>query len=175
MKYRKLRIAWSVACGIACVLLIVLWARSYWYKDTAIANLFGKNFQANSELGRLSLATMDRPIGKEMWYAQSKPIGDVTTPPTADSRSARRRSTTSPTKKQPPIRSFSTTVVNTPSLNVYGVGMPHWAWLLFPAIAATLPWIISSRFRFSLCTLLIATTLIAVVLGLVVWAVGGEK
>ena len=30
MRYRKLRIAWSVGWGIACVLLIVLWVRSYW-------------------------------------------------------------------------------------------------------------------------------------------------
>src|SRR5689334_2253638 len=29
MKFRKLRIAWSVACGVACVLLIALWVRSY--------------------------------------------------------------------------------------------------------------------------------------------------
>src|SRR3954471_15715319 len=29
MKYRNLRIAWSVGCGIACVLLVVLWAFSY--------------------------------------------------------------------------------------------------------------------------------------------------
>jgi uncharacterized SAM-binding protein YcdF (DUF218 family) len=28
MRYRKLRIAWSVVCGIACVLLVVLWVRS---------------------------------------------------------------------------------------------------------------------------------------------------
>jgi hypothetical protein len=30
MIYRKLRIAWSVGWGIACVLLIVLWGDSYW-------------------------------------------------------------------------------------------------------------------------------------------------
>jgi hypothetical protein len=29
MKYRKLRIAWSVACGILLLLLISLWVRSY--------------------------------------------------------------------------------------------------------------------------------------------------
>src|SRR5436190_1484788 len=29
MRYRKLRIAFSVGCGIVCVLLIVLWVRSY--------------------------------------------------------------------------------------------------------------------------------------------------
>ena len=36
MKYRKLRIAWSVGCAIACVLLIALWVRSYWRADTAV-------------------------------------------------------------------------------------------------------------------------------------------
>src|SRR6476619_1389766 len=29
MRFRKLRITWSVFCGIVCVLLIVLWVRSY--------------------------------------------------------------------------------------------------------------------------------------------------
>ena len=35
MRFRKLRIAWSVVCGIACVLLIVLWVRSYWWSRHA--------------------------------------------------------------------------------------------------------------------------------------------
>src|SRR4051812_15297253 len=34
MRYRKLRIAWSVGWGLAAVLLIVLWVRSYWCRDT---------------------------------------------------------------------------------------------------------------------------------------------
>ena len=29
MKYRNLRITWSIAWGIACVLLAILWVRSY--------------------------------------------------------------------------------------------------------------------------------------------------
>ena len=33
MRYRKLRITWTVFCGIACVLLLALWARSYWWMD----------------------------------------------------------------------------------------------------------------------------------------------
>src|ERR1043165_6999457 len=33
MRFRKLRIAWSVFWGIACVLLIVLWVRSYSTSD----------------------------------------------------------------------------------------------------------------------------------------------
>src|SRR3954471_22522324 len=31
MSFRKLRIAWSVGCGIACVLLVALWVLSYWW------------------------------------------------------------------------------------------------------------------------------------------------
>ena len=33
MRFRKLRIAWSVVCGVTCVLLIGLWVRSYWKMD----------------------------------------------------------------------------------------------------------------------------------------------
>ena len=33
MRFRKLQIAWSVACGIICLLLIGLWVRSYWWWD----------------------------------------------------------------------------------------------------------------------------------------------
>lgn len=33
MNFRKLRIAWSVFCGLLCVLLIALWLRSYWRVD----------------------------------------------------------------------------------------------------------------------------------------------
>ena len=38
MRCRKLRIAWSVVWGLAIVLLIVLWVRSYWWEDTIIAH-----------------------------------------------------------------------------------------------------------------------------------------
>jgi hypothetical protein len=31
MSFRKLRIVWSVFCGVACLLLIVLWVLSYWW------------------------------------------------------------------------------------------------------------------------------------------------
>src|SRR4051794_7311826 len=41
MKYRKLRIAWSVTWGIAAVLLIALWVRSYWIVDAPHLKLSG--------------------------------------------------------------------------------------------------------------------------------------
>ena len=36
MRFRKLRIAWSVVWGLAAVLLIVLWVRSYWWHDCVV-------------------------------------------------------------------------------------------------------------------------------------------
>ncbi len=46
--------------------------------------------------------------------------------------------------------------------------MPHWFLVSMTLFAAVVPWLPWSR-RFSLRTLLIATTLVAAVLGLVVW------
>jgi hypothetical protein len=43
---------------------------------------------------------------------------------------------------------------------------PYWFPVLISGVLAAVPWI---RWRFSLRTLLIATTIIAVVLGLIVW------
>ncbi len=45
--------------------------------------------------------------------------------------------------------------------------MPHWFLLVTCGVASVIPWI---SYRFSLRTLLIATTLVAIVLGLAVWA-----
>ena len=47
---RGLRIAWSVWWGILCVLLIVLWVRSYWRFDRVS---FGKQKAVASVGGRL--------------------------------------------------------------------------------------------------------------------------
>ena len=41
MKYRKVRIAWSVVWGILCLSLIALWVRSYWIEDFATGGHLG--------------------------------------------------------------------------------------------------------------------------------------
>src|SRR4051812_42777282 len=41
MKHRKLRIAWSVASGALCLLMIVFWVRSYWIADAWGRGSFG--------------------------------------------------------------------------------------------------------------------------------------
>jgi hypothetical protein len=58
------------------------------------------------------------------------------------------------------------TLVREPSVT-YG-SMPYWFVIAVTTVTAAAPW---ARDRFSLRTLFIATTLVAVVLGVIVWAV----
>jgi hypothetical protein len=60
MKYRKLRIAWSVGCGTLCLLLIVLWVRSYSFRDSVW--LPGSNYglQINSLTGHFAVFIVTR-------------------------------------------------------------------------------------------------------------------
>src|SRR6476659_8585827 len=57
MNFRKLRIAWSVFWGLACVLLVVLCVRSYHYRDH-----YQRSFSAThhlvteSDVGRLYIS-----------------------------------------------------------------------------------------------------------------------
>ena len=118
MRFRKLRIAWSVVCGIACVLLIAWGLRSYsreifislrghwigFYHGTIMIDAYRPNLRGTG------------------WI----PVGE-------------------------------------------GFRFPHWFLILVFGTFAITPWISSLRYRFSLRTLLIATTLVAVVLGLIVW------
>src|SRR5690349_13539570 len=61
MKFRKLRIAWSVFWGLACVLLVVLWVRSYWCADTVSINTLWRGWAADitSFDGRLRFSAND--------------------------------------------------------------------------------------------------------------------
>src|SRR5262245_65176378 len=48
MRFRKLRIAWSVGWGLVAVLLVVLWVRSYWRIDMYATPIGGVNCIAQS-------------------------------------------------------------------------------------------------------------------------------
>src|SRR5687768_8966938 len=49
MRYRKLRIAFSVTCGMACVLSVVLWVRTKYAIDS-----FGCSLSKSAALGAMS-------------------------------------------------------------------------------------------------------------------------
>jgi hypothetical protein len=63
MRFRKLRIAWSVAWGLAAVLLIALWVRSYsWSEYVAVPITSNHSVSLQSELGRVVLQYEKHPI-----------------------------------------------------------------------------------------------------------------
>jgi hypothetical protein len=142
MRFRKLRIAWSAVCGVACVLLIVWWVRSYWRLDiiTRISASSSTTIRSDAGLITLIQSVFGGPIigggswqhvfdnaswGMQFWQFDWA----------WDSR-------------------------------ILLIRVPIWVAALAAAILARAPWIRWSR-RFSLRALLIATTLIALVLGMI--------
>jgi hypothetical protein len=128
MRYRKLRIAWSVTWGIVAVLLCVLWVRSYLVYDRVVVRW---------------------PNGLEWFIAYSNKGMYI----------------------------VSTYGLLAPHIHVgwWSIGRSRWGTAVYLPYSLTVlvmcavsiaPWI---RCRFSVGALLIATTLVAVVLGLIVW------
>jgi hypothetical protein len=149
MSFRRLRIAWSVLCGVVCVLLIGLWVRSYWRLEILEKRTRLQAVQISSVKGHIAIARLDprATIGRSF---SSVVAGD-----SADWR-----------KKG--CLGFA----------YYHDGLvtaliaPHWAPALLSATLAAAPWI-SRSYQYSLRTLLITTALVAVALGLIVWSIKG--
>jgi hypothetical protein len=142
MKYRKLRIAWSVVWTIAAVLLCVLWARSYSWIDVVEVR---KPFPPSA---------IGSGFGIVLARAYREPESSHWSHSTYSTRNQERMPTT---------LGFSVE----PSAFELVITAPYWFVLGLTGIIAAFgcpPW------RFSLRTLLIATTLVAVGLGLIVWS-----
>jgi hypothetical protein len=145
MRFRKLRIAWSVASGVVAVLLIVLWVRSYWKWDGVTCFRGSRSFGIESERGRVLPYSQALPQQSVKWLLFSNDIGGAT-----------------PQSTHPAFR-----LVSYPGY--FSVCIPYWFLTAITAVLAATPWLPWWSNRFSLRTLLIATTLLAVVLGLAVW------
>src|SRR3954462_13903444 len=67
MKFRKLRITWTVLWGIACVLLVELWVRSYWHQDllTYVWRTESEGYGVKSNTGQLVVARYYLMNGQE--------------------------------------------------------------------------------------------------------------
>jgi len=149
MKFRKLRIAWSVVWAIAAAMLIALWVRSYWWCDDIVGPI-GNTRSACvwSDKGYIGLSLVDGRLKSLAdggpWAFASEWTADVP-----------------PSKIVIPwLPSWATE---------HYVVMPDWCLALLIGASIATPWFRWSR-RFSLRTLLIATTLVAMVLGLVIYA-----
>jgi hypothetical protein len=150
MRFRKLRIAWSVAWGLACLLLIAAWVRSCWVEDFCEWSSQTRNYGAHSVDGLLLFE-------RSMFF--SVPFGfhwgEL------------------PARNWAAFTSWPRPMAGV-SVHTWDRGwtaMVSYGWvLIITGLAALSPWTSLAR-RFSLRTLLIATTLVAVVLGLIVWLV----
>jgi hypothetical protein len=131
-RFRGLRIAWTVAFGLLCLLLIVLWVRSYWWLDFAYYQYSASNcFRAIFHEGQVLFLTEASP-GQ---------ANDLT-------RGSIRH------------QGFDSTAWNV---------VPFWIFPIIAGLLATAPWIRQWKWRFSLRTLLIVTTLVALALGAAVY------
>jgi hypothetical protein len=154
MRYRKLRIAWSVAWGVAYILLTIMWVRSYSHISYLLrVSPAGVSTRLGSGLGRVG-------------FLHGKIVGDVRprgwqifSVPTAKTMQV---ADGGPFTKE---SSFKFDLSGGPLV----IRVPHYVLVSGSAILLTLPWLPS---RFTLRALLVATTLVAVVLGLIVWTAG---
>ena len=145
MRFRKLRLAWSVVCIVLCVLLLELWLRSYWWGDRIAGYCSNvRQFELYSEVGSFALI---------FWNSDQHFAPDF--------QSYRM---TEPAERWPLGLVFSDDPTDGISVSF---SSPYWLAVVGVLILIAAPWF---KHRFSLRTLLIATTLVAAMLALIVRA-----
>jgi hypothetical protein len=170
---RYLRIVSLATCAIACLLLIVLWMLSYWWNGSVELRVSStREFMVMSVQGYTYWGTL--PDQYWNWNVSMEPLdeGNQTFILTTGTRTV-----THEAIRTGNLASNANAGLNWRGLFGFGlshspdvqfVSFPHWFLVLLSAAFATAPWL---HWRFSLRTLLIATTLVAVVLGAVIYAV----
>jgi len=142
MIFRKLRVAWSVVWGIACVLFVMWWVRSYWRLDVITRITASGSTTVRADSGLVTLTQM----GSVRFFTDSATWAHV-----VDNASLG-------------IQFWQFDWARNAS--IFLVRMPIWVPALVAAILARVPWIRWSK-RFSLRALLIAMAIIALALTMI--------
>jgi hypothetical protein len=141
---RSLKTAFSVTCGVACVLLIVFWVRSYWWRDLLYLNLTTPTaYAVCTSKGELVLL---RSYDGNRGQGQVLVLREL------------------PSNQRRPLLWYAEKIEGRTR---DAISLPLWMPVLLSTTFAVIPWIPWSK-RFSLRTLLIATTLVAVMLGVII-------
>jgi hypothetical protein len=150
MRFRNLRIAWSVVCSLACVLFVWLWIRSYMWVDAVrlTAAPSGGAIQFVSIPGRLGIGQMVPAKPWSFFRMSANQWREVTA----------RSSGKIPSE-------FIGGIIRNKAVDQ--IFVPYWLLVLGSTVVGCAPWL---GWRFSLRALLVGTALVAVVLGLAVWA-----
>src|SRR3954465_7996842 len=149
MKFRKLRIAWSTVCGAVCLLLIALSARSF--ERCEVISMRTTNSEVtlgSNDCTLYAIRTLPLLLPAKL---------GVAAPTVTPAGWTHTSSKATATLKQVQFDL-------TPGREL--IKLPDWLLLVVSIAATGAPWLGS---RFSLRTLLIATTMVAVVLGLAVY------
>ena len=154
-KLRYLRIAFSVTCLVLAILLCVLWARSVWWMD----NLSGPSLSPLRISGLGSVHGLfafngNTPTGSpSSWKLESVYVDDG--------------AVWGANGKKSYVR-YSARIFGQFSISDGFVRLPYWFVVSIAAALIAAPWL---PHRFSLRALLVITTLVAVLLGFVAWAI----
>jgi hypothetical protein len=149
MKYRKLRITWSVGWGILCLLLIMLWVRSYTTCDVFGRELYKGDVLAISFQGQVHML---EPRKRESWEYHFEPLRWMSFP------------------SETTLMNWGQFTCDEGSFRIYPgssrlyLVATHWLLAALIAPLAIVPWVSWSR-SFSVRTLLIVATLLALILG----------
>ncbi len=164
MRFFKLRIAWSVGWAILCVLLCMLWSRSYWWVDRYFHSLSAKFLIIQSWEEDLTLGFSSPTNGWDVpedirWWGvenimQMEHHVNYTTYTSYEDDASLFTKMIRPFRTEPH----------------FGVVVPSWFVVGVSAGLALVPWIRHLSWRFSLRTLLISMAIVAVVMGLVLYA-----
>lgn len=154
---RYLRIAWTAACGIAVLLLIMLWVRSFWRADALI------------RFDRMADLTILDPKGERSTVIEScggRVFAIIRSPNSSclvwgyESEEARPR--------------YRRGVAwGRTKLGELWIDAPMYGAVCIMSALAAVPWVFHARMRFSVSTLLAATTAAAVIFGVIAWATRG--
>src|SRR3954451_23985233 len=141
MRFRKLRVTWSVLCAAAFCIFFVMWVRSYWAIDHIDFLVKTQGIEGNSDRGQLWLSIY-----------KASPLPWVR-----------------PDNSPPPVFRVEKPCFEIHFGSIGGiVYIPHRYLVVLAAVCSFLPWIHWSK-RFTLRTLLLVTTVIAVLLGAIMW------
>jgi hypothetical protein len=156
---RLFRIAASAVFGILCLLLVALWVRSCSHIESTSVRIAGERIAGATSVKQHIIVAISRyhPIlgVPHRWSLNSRSIAD-TFPGKSDSQIERQIGF-------PEFPGFS---FRRNGSGGFRLVIPHWFLVSVTVFLAIAPWIRYSK-RFSLRTLLLATTLVAVVLGLI--------
>jgi hypothetical protein len=156
MKHRKLRIAWSVAWGIVAVLLIALWVRSYWRTDI---------LRLSTRQSVYSYLACYGEIGVAIDWSPGSPSFPGGSGKSVFFDSSAKMNSWEPDEGHPlmnlcgfRLRNY---LLNTYMRRVFTFSLPFWFAFLACLLFAMLP-VVRWSMHFSIRTLLIITTLIAI-------------